>query len=448
VKRKLLIAVITAIVLIIIGVVVVNSTSSAAQIKKYMKLGNKYLQEGKYEEAILAFNKVIEIEPKNIEARLKLADAYVATNKFEDAERVLREALNIDKTRAEVNLKLIDVHAKTNEDAKNHENIYNKVGNLVNGGFVTEDKDWIYFANDNAIYKMDKNDINKKYTIINFDKQVYISYLNLYNDILYFFIDGNIVSLKNGENKLNIIAKDSSYSSYLTLNGDRLYYINQSDNIISMKCDGTDVRTIDKGKAKYINVVEDWIYYINLDDAVDYKYVSEMSGEFQDYKMGKIYKIKKDGSNKTRITDDGADSLNVYDNWIYYSNGNDGESVTSEGDSWYSGKLYKINTEGKEKYKLFDSTCDNINVTKDWIYFRDSGKKCISRISKESNEFEKIISTVYGSGPNIINKELFFTDKIIPLENEIKSNCPDLNYNIIVKNIYMEDSALFRLNLD
>jgi tetratricopeptide (TPR) repeat protein len=118
VKKKLLIGVITAIVLIIIGAVVFNSTSSASQIKKYMTLGNKYLKEGKYEEAILAFNKVIEIEPKNIEARLELADAYIATNKFEDAEKVLREALNINKTRTEIYLKLMDVYEKTNGDAQ------------------------------------------------------------------------------------------------------------------------------------------------------------------------------------------------------------------------------------------------------------------------------------------------------------------------------------------
>ncbi|SDZ88460.1 TPR repeat-containing protein [Oribacterium sp. KHPX15] len=56
-------------------------TSKAQQIKKQLTLGNKYLIDIDYEQAILAFNKVIEIDPKNTEAYKGLGDAY-----YEDAK--------------------------------------------------------------------------------------------------------------------------------------------------------------------------------------------------------------------------------------------------------------------------------------------------------------------------------------------------------------------------
>jgi uncharacterized protein YecT (DUF1311 family) len=71
------------------------STSASASAKQ-LELGNKYLLELKYEEAIIAFNKVIEIDPKNIPARIGLGKAYIAAGQPDKAESVLKEALDID----------------------------------------------------------------------------------------------------------------------------------------------------------------------------------------------------------------------------------------------------------------------------------------------------------------------------------------------------------------
>ncbi|WP_031547562.1 tetratricopeptide repeat protein [Oribacterium sp. FC2011] len=50
--------------------------SNAQKIQKQLELGNKFLVDLDYEQAILAFNKVIEIDPKNTEAYFGLGDAY------------------------------------------------------------------------------------------------------------------------------------------------------------------------------------------------------------------------------------------------------------------------------------------------------------------------------------------------------------------------------------
>ena len=56
-------------------------------------LGVKYLSEGNYEEAIIAFNAAIEIDPKRPEAYIGLADAYTAQGDLDKAAEILNQAL-------------------------------------------------------------------------------------------------------------------------------------------------------------------------------------------------------------------------------------------------------------------------------------------------------------------------------------------------------------------
>lgn len=58
-------------------------------------LGVRYLSEGNYEEAIIAFNAAIEIDPKRAEAYIGLADAYEAQGDVERARQVLEDVLAV-----------------------------------------------------------------------------------------------------------------------------------------------------------------------------------------------------------------------------------------------------------------------------------------------------------------------------------------------------------------
>lgn len=59
--------------------------------EEYLDLGKKYLLEQKYEEAIVAFTKVIEIDEKAIEAYQGLAEAYVWNQDYEKAVETLKQ---------------------------------------------------------------------------------------------------------------------------------------------------------------------------------------------------------------------------------------------------------------------------------------------------------------------------------------------------------------------
>lgn len=61
-------------------------------------LGIRYLNEGNYEEAIIAFNAAIEIEPNNPNGYLFLAEVYIAQNDFEKAKDILESGYAITKS--------------------------------------------------------------------------------------------------------------------------------------------------------------------------------------------------------------------------------------------------------------------------------------------------------------------------------------------------------------
>lgn len=94
-KKKLIIS-ITAIALVILvafGVVLtinVRSANREKALQEQLDLGNKYLNELDYEQAIVAYEAAIEIDPMSVEAYLGLADTYLNMEDFEKAKEVLQ----------------------------------------------------------------------------------------------------------------------------------------------------------------------------------------------------------------------------------------------------------------------------------------------------------------------------------------------------------------------
>ncbi|MCZ8517870.1 MULTISPECIES: DUF5050 domain-containing protein [Paenibacillus] len=76
-----------------------------------------------------------------------------------------------------------------------------------------------------------------------------------------------------------------------------------------------------------------------------------------------LYKMKLDGSGKTRLTDDNAGSINVVGDWVYYT-------VVDKSKNVHQG-IYKVRTDGTERTKLSDAPAGRITVDGDWIYYVD-----------------------------------------------------------------------------
>ena len=58
--------------------------STEKQIAEQLELGNKYLTDGDYEQAIVAFNKVIELDPKMVEAYTGLIESFYGKKDYDE----------------------------------------------------------------------------------------------------------------------------------------------------------------------------------------------------------------------------------------------------------------------------------------------------------------------------------------------------------------------------
>ncbi|MCM1059926.1 MAG: tetratricopeptide repeat protein [Eubacterium sp.] len=121
-KKKIIITAIIAVILIEGGIAAVftlqNGYSISISTVDMLQLADKYLKEMNYEQAIIEFQKVLEIEPKNVEAYIGLADAYIALGDDNKAIEVLEEARrNIEnEQRIENKIKEIRTAVENNDN--------------------------------------------------------------------------------------------------------------------------------------------------------------------------------------------------------------------------------------------------------------------------------------------------------------------------------------------
>lgn len=114
-KRKYLIIVSAIFICLILGGISYKSIVKSFEIRKQLNLGEKYLQEQKYKEAILTFEKVIKIDAKNTDARAGMVKTYIKLLKPEEADKIAKEAININPNNSKTYLKLSKVYEDTNK---------------------------------------------------------------------------------------------------------------------------------------------------------------------------------------------------------------------------------------------------------------------------------------------------------------------------------------------
>lgn len=96
--------------------------SQAPTWQEQYDLGVRYLSEGNYQEAILAFTAAIEIDPKQAPAYVGRGDAYVLSGETEEnlaaAKADYEKAIELDETNAEAYLGLADVYIRQGDYEK------------------------------------------------------------------------------------------------------------------------------------------------------------------------------------------------------------------------------------------------------------------------------------------------------------------------------------------
>ena len=105
-KKRIIVIIAAAILVLIVGtgfgLGIYNSPAN--RLSRQLDLGQKYLEETDYEQAKIAFEKAIEIDPMNTEAYQGLADAYVNMEQYEEAATAYEALIEIDPMNAEAYL--------------------------------------------------------------------------------------------------------------------------------------------------------------------------------------------------------------------------------------------------------------------------------------------------------------------------------------------------------
>ncbi len=129
-----------------------------------------------------------------------------------------------------------------------------------------------------------------------------------------------------------------------------IYYSGDSGHIYKSNLDGSKEIKLNDSSSMYINVLDDWIYYTNLDDGK------------------RIYKMKTDGTDVIKLNDARSHSVCVKGGYIYYVQNEDPNELYSEGHDLF-GDIYRMRIDGSERIKLIADVYRSLVMEGDMLYF-------------------------------------------------------------------------------
>jgi hypothetical protein len=234
--------------------------------------------------------------------------------------------------------------------------------------YINVSGDWIYYSNisdSRKIYKVKTDGTNRVKVI---DASVNATSVSVVDDWIYYtaYEGGGVQYIckvkTDGTGYTKFTLNNNSIllgSDYITVIGDWIYTscyekVPNTDyyasHLYKIKIDDSQAVKINEDYSYRLNVLKDWIYYQNPNDNYN------------------IYKIKLDGTEKTKLTNYTQNDGNVY-NFIATYQG----IFYSVHDSNFTGSdavgLYKIMSDGSNVKRLTDSYVRFINSINNWIYF-------------------------------------------------------------------------------
>lgn len=260
----------------------------------------------------------------------------------------------------------------------------------------------------------------------------YIYYIDYIGDI-YAGSKEKIFRIKKGDTSPTLLVEDEAWN--LNIDGDWLYYSNWSDGhrIYKIRTDGSERRKVTEDPANNVSIVDGqavyikWtdtggagdnnIYTINLssDNQTEVRLNSDRSenlnvaGGWIYYSNAsdgyRPYKIRMDGTERTKISDDQMLFMVVAEGWIYYSNSSDDD------------KLYRVATNGAGRTKLSDDRTGFINVVGGYVYYTNaSDSDCLYRIKADGSGRRRVSNMDMGPMPiNTVSGLIYYNHLFMKL---------------------------------
>lgn len=315
-KKPLIITLIAAVLLLTIGIVTVVNTGILNPVQHNLNLGYKYLEEGNYEEAILAFEKVLIIDEGKMEAIIGGADAYVGLGEYAQAVDFINKYNKKDsKILWE---KIVEIYLEQGD--------YEEARRIINQANLNEQDYSKYFVSD---YITGKDKLN---------------------------INGNDISVTNngiyveGEKKL----LSGSFARTFSSNGENIIFFDKSDQAIkNLTIKNKKVEILAKAY-NYETTEYPGGYYIlgSKDSFIYYNEVGCTSGG------GNLCVINMETKQIKRIAAD-ASCFGIFEDEIFFLEGRSDVGADP---------IYKASLDGNKKEKLVDAVV-SFELIDESIYF-------------------------------------------------------------------------------
>lgn len=171
-----------------------------------------------------------------------------------------------------------------------------------------------------------------------------------------------------------------------------------SSNFESFSITGTVPNFTSKASLK-VDVVDRGALNQNLDPSKNFNQREDWSYFTSPYD-NKLYKIKNDGSERTKLSDDPARCINIVEDYIYYINDDD--------------YIYKIKTDGTSRTKLYaQSYYNTIIVAGNKIYLQKSDG--IYSINLDGSNPKKVVevapNTFIGGSMALVGNDIIYSDR-------------------------------------
>ena len=169
--------------------------------------------------------------------------------------------------------------------------------------------------------------------------------------------------------------------------------------IYRVRIDGTDLERIIDDTGLHLNVVDGWIYY-----------PSQTSNR-------NLYRIRTDGTGRERLSDHAVNILQVMDGWVFYNLISQhlialaGSPFTLIDDSMELTErsyIYKVRIDGTERTRISDVNSWQILAYDGWIYYTDlDNGLTLYRMRTDGTEVMRVVSDVVAS-PNIVDGWIYY----------------------------------------
>ena len=195
-KNKKLLMIIGLVLLLITGGFVGKNIVQSNTISKSIDLGNKYLSEQNYTEAILEFEKALKIDSKNTDITGTLDILYAYNNILDliSKDKLDEAKIEIDKLKDHPKFEIINSSIESIQ-AEVDEKLAANLENLINNKFSSLDG---YWASNNSIYQFEKD--SDSYSVFSLANEMH--FVNMKYPI-------NNITYDNDTDSINIETSDS-----------------------------------------------------------------------------------------------------------------------------------------------------------------------------------------------------------------------------------------------